>query len=40
LIIAKKTLGVDIYKEIPDFDKNYKFAQDKAKIGWTQRKVV
>jgi len=35
---AENELQMGLYKEIPDFDKNYKFAQDKAKIGWTQRK--
>lgn len=35
---AEDTMQMDLYKEIPDFDKNYTFAQNKAKIGWTQRK--
>lgn len=35
---AENELQMDVYKEIPEFDKNYQFAQDKAKIGWTQRK--
>ncbi|MCK9574524.1 MAG: hypothetical protein WC979_01320 [Candidatus Pacearchaeota archaeon] len=32
------SIGWDPYKEIPDFDKNYKYAQDLAKLGFTQRK--
>ena len=34
---AENELMMDLDKEIPDFDKNYKFAQEKAKIGWTFR---
>ena len=30
--------GRDIDKEIPNFERNYKFAQKKAKEGWTYRK--
>jgi len=34
---VENELMMDLDKEIPDFDKNYKFAQEKAKVGWTVR---
>jgi len=30
--------GRDFFKDMPDFDSNYKKAQNKAKFGWTKRK--